>query len=52
VFALLRQDIGADIWEINTSISLCLTLYTQSDPPLLREEKEGRERERRSDRER
>ena len=45
VRTLSRQDIGADIWEINTRISLCLTLYTQSDSPLLRKEKKGGEGE-------
>lgn len=50
-----RQDIGADIWEINTSISLCLTLYIERecDPPLpVREENKGNEEEKRNDRER
>ena len=50
VCTLSRQDIGTDIWEINTSISLCLTLYTQTDPPFLEKEKKGskgaREKER------
>lgn len=31
VHTLSGQDVGADISKINTSISLCLTLYTQSD---------------------
>lgn len=51
VCSLSRQDIGADICEINTSISLCLTLYIQRPslpwppPPCLgRRRKEARER--------
>lgn len=42
------QDIEADILEINTSISLCLTLYKESDSPQLRKEKKGSEREKRN----
>lgn len=30
---LSKQDIGADISEINAGISLCPTLHTRSEPP-------------------
>lgn len=41
VCTLSKRDIGADIWEINMRISLCLTLYTQThSPPLLGEGEE------------
>lgn len=33
VRTLSKQDIGADISEINAGISLCPTLHTRSEPP-------------------
>lgn len=47
VCTLSWQDIGADIWEINTSISLCLwhSIHGQgeTEPPLSLEEENKRE---------
>lgn len=40
VRTLSKQDIGADISEINAGISLCPTLHTRSDPPTPQEKRQ------------